>query len=100
VTLYEKNEKTGGAILLASRVDEGAAELMRPIQYLEGACRKAGFELITGFDVTPAHVADWDADIVVIATGANASPLPVGHGLPVYTPEDIVGKGIKPPAAY
>jgi 2,4-dienoyl-CoA reductase (NADPH2) len=97
VTLYEKDEKVGGAILLASRVDEGAAELMRPIQYLEGACRKAGVEVITGLEMTPAHVADRDADVVVIATGANASALPEAGGLPVYTPEDIIGKGIKPP---
>jgi 2,4-dienoyl-CoA reductase (NADPH2) len=97
VTLYEKNEKVGGAILLASRVDDGAAELMRPIHYLERACRKAGVDVITGLDATPAHLANQNADIVVIATGANASALPTAHGLPVYTPEDIIGKGIKPP---
>jgi hypothetical protein len=32
----------GGNILLASKVDDGAIELMRPIETLEKLCRKEG----------------------------------------------------------
>ena len=38
----------GGAVNLASRVDEGAIELLRPIKMLEKECRKYGVAIMTG----------------------------------------------------
>ncbi len=96
VTLWEKNEQLGGAILLASRVDEGAKELLRPIRYLEHACRKAGVEVKTGFAATPEALSGQEADAIVIAAGAAESNPPAVSGLPVLSPEDIIGKGVKP----
>ncbi len=71
VTVWEKNEQPGGAVLLASRVDEGAKELLRPIRYLERACVKAGVELKLGIEATPESVLMQEADTVVIAGGAE-----------------------------
>ena len=96
VTLWEKNEQPGGAILLASRVDEGAKELLRPIRYLEHACRMAGVELQTNVDATPDALSGQEADAIVIATGASVGIPPSISGLPVLSPEDIIGKGTRP----
>jgi 2,4-dienoyl-CoA reductase (NADPH2) len=96
VTLWEKNGKVGGAILLASRVDEGATELLRPIHYLEHACLKAGVELKTGFDATPEVLSAREADVIVIAAGAaELVPLKM-TGLPVFSPADIICEGVRP----
>jgi 2,4-dienoyl-CoA reductase (NADPH2) len=96
VTLWEKSEQPGGAILLASRVDEGAKELLRPIRYLEHACRMAGVELQTNVDATLDALSGQEADAIVIATGASGSIPPSISGLPVLSPEDIIGKGARP----
>ena len=96
VTLWEKNQQTGGAILLASRVDEGAKELLRPIRYLEHACLKAGVELKMGYEGTPEALASQEADAIVIAVGAVANIPPETSGLSVFAPDDIIEKGIRP----
>jgi 2,4-dienoyl-CoA reductase (NADPH2) len=96
VLLWERNEQLGGAILLASRVDEGAKELLRPVRYLEHACRIAGVELKMGFTVTSQALSGAEADAIVIATGASRSLPPCISGLPVLSPEDIMGKGTRP----
>jgi len=96
VTLWEKSEYPGGAILLASCVDEGAKELLRPIRYLEYACLKAGVEMKTGCDVTPEALSTQDADAIVIATGASESIPTAITGVPVFSPADIIGQGARP----
>ena len=43
VILWEKDGLPwAGSTLLAAKVDEGDEELLRPVRYLEGECRKAG----------------------------------------------------------
>jgi 2,4-dienoyl-CoA reductase (NADPH2) len=96
VTLWEKNGQLGGAVLLASRVDEGAKELLRPIRYLEHSCRMAGVELKMNLDATPEAISEQQADVIVIATGASGSVPPSINGPPVFSPEDIIGKGTRP----
>jgi 2,4-dienoyl-CoA reductase (NADPH2) len=51
---------------------------------------------VTGRDVSPGYLAGQQADAVVIATGATAGTSPIA-GLPVFTPDDIIGKGVVPP---
>lgn len=96
VTLWEKNGRPGGALLLASRVDEGAKELLRPIRYLEHMCRIAGVELKTNVDTAPEALSGQEADAIVIAAGATGIMPSFISGLPVLSPEDIIGKGIRP----
>ena len=40
-------------------------------------------------------VSEQEADAIVIATGASGSVPPSISGLPVLSPEDIIGKGIE-----
>jgi 2,4-dienoyl-CoA reductase (NADPH2) len=95
VTLYEKSDVLGGSILLASKVDEGAVELMRPIRYLEGECRRNGVDMKLGVDFTSRMLDESDADAVIIAAGANFV-MPEGITVNILTPEDIMRKGLIP----
>ncbi len=70
VTLYEKSRTLGGNVLLAARVDEGAAELMRPIAYLEGECRRNSVQVELGVECTPELLSTSKADVIVVAAGA------------------------------
>jgi 2,4-dienoyl-CoA reductase (NADPH2) len=97
VTLWEQHETLGGAVLLAAKVDEGAQELLRPIRYLENACRKGGVEVALGREATAELVARHGADVVVIATGGVPGTCDTGIDVPVFTPEDIMAGNIKPP---
>ncbi len=96
VTLYEKGDSLGGSIILASKVDEGAAELMRPISYLEGECRRNGVDIELGAEFTARMLDESSADAVIIAAGSSidmfAGVLPAN----LLTPEDIIRKGIMP----
>lgn len=92
VILVEKADQPGGNIVLASKVDIGAIELLRPVKALETLCRKTGVELRLGSEYTPAMLKEENADILVIATGAKIM-VPSQH---VLTPHDIIGKGKEP----
>ncbi|MCX5806270.1 MAG: FAD-dependent oxidoreductase [Proteobacteria bacterium] len=96
VTLYEKGDVLGGSILLASKVDEGAIELMRPVSYLEGECRRNGVDIRLGAEFTSQTLNECDADAVIIAAGANVD-IPAGiFSINPLIPEDIIKKGIMP----
>lgn len=97
VTLWEKRDTLGGALVLAARVDEGAHELLRPIQYLENACRKAGVKMLMGREATPELVSMQGYDVVVVACGAVPSACATAVGLPIFTPEDVMMKNRMPP---
>lgn len=97
VTIYEKEEVLGGAVRMASKIDKGSDELLRPIRNLETQCRLAGVAFQFGVECTPAMLAELDADTVVIAAGAEISPPPFPSPLPLLTPEDILIRGINPP---
>jgi 2,4-dienoyl-CoA reductase (NADPH2) len=92
VTIIEKNNQPGGNILLASKVDEGAIELLRPVKTLETVCRKSGIEIRLGVEYTPAMLKEESANVLVIATGAQSTvPFP-----DILTPYDVVGEVKKP----
>ncbi len=97
VTVYEKEEDLGGAARLAARIDEGSDELLRPIRTLETECRLAGVEIRRGVEIAPGMLPALEADEIVIATGAEFSPLSWASPLPVLTPEEILIQGKKPP---
>jgi len=94
VTLFEKNHHLGGNILLASRIDEGAIELLKPINALETFCKKNGVMIHLGVEVTPETISNENADTVVIAKGANVNNF--NNSNMVLTPHDVIEKGILP----
>jgi 2,4-dienoyl-CoA reductase (NADPH2) len=96
VSLYEKDEMLGGNILLASKVDDGAVELLRPIKYLEVECRKNNVEIILGNKFTAKTLSNNDADIIVIACGFQIRHYPLLNPCNVLFPEDIIKKGLRP----
>jgi 2,4-dienoyl-CoA reductase (NADPH2) len=96
VSLYEKDEMLGGNILLASKVDDGAVELLRPIKYLEVECRKNNVEINLGNKFTAKTLSNNDADIIVIACGFQIRHYPLLNSCNVLFPEDIIKKGLKP----
>ncbi len=87
VKVFEKKDKLGGNVLVASMVDEGAIELLRPIASLEEHCRKSGVDIRLGVECTPDLVKAEVPDVVVIATGPVMKDLPVG----VMTPGEVIG---------
>lgn len=86
VTVFEKNDQLGGNILLASRVDDGAIELMRPIKTLEKLCQKRGVLFRCGLEFTGEMLRNEKPDVLVIATGAKIREASNG----VFTPDDII----------
>jgi 2,4-dienoyl-CoA reductase (NADPH2) len=92
VTVIERNDKTGGNVLLASKVDVGAVELLRPVQTLETLCRKAGVDLRLNTEYTSAILKEENTDTLVIATGAKIE-VPFQH---ILTPHNIIEENKKP----
>ena len=92
VTVVEKTSQPGGNILLASKVDAGAIELLRPVKTLETLCRKAGVDLRLDTEYTPALLKEENADVLVIATGGKID-VPFQH---ILTPSDVIGEDKKP----
>jgi 2,4-dienoyl-CoA reductase (NADPH2) len=91
VTLFEKNDRLGGNILIASRVDGGAAELLRPIATLEQLCRKAGVSIRLGVTCDPSMVGREAPDVLVVASGPSMKGLSKG----VLTPHSVMAAGEK-----
>jgi 2,4-dienoyl-CoA reductase (NADPH2) len=92
VTIFEKNDQLGGNILLASRVDDGAIELLRPVKTLEKLCLNAGVEIRLGAECTPDIVKKVHADALIIAAGSNVKEAPQG----VLTPYNIIVEKHRP----
>jgi 2,4-dienoyl-CoA reductase (NADPH2) len=93
VFLWDTHTSLGGSILLASQIDRGEEELLRPIRYLEGECRKAGVEIGLGQECAPEMLRDRHLDVMTVATGARFKTLPA---IPSLTPEQIISQGKKP----
>jgi pyruvate/2-oxoglutarate dehydrogenase complex dihydrolipoamide dehydrogenase (E3) component len=70
VTLYEKSDKLGGQLHLAS-VAPGKEEVRNLIEYLTNQLKKLGVRVELGKEVTPYTVDEIRPDAVVVATGAN-----------------------------
>lgn len=96
VTLWEKNSVAGGAVLMASKVDAGAAELLRPVEYLEGECRRNGVTFMMNTQFSSEMAASLDLDVLALGTGASTPSLPLLPEGSVMTPFDIMVKGAEP----
>lgn len=75
VTLFEKERRLGGQLVLAGIIREEYENLSR---YMNTQIRKLGVKVSTNKEVTPALVEDIKPDVVVLATGltGNAPEIP------------------------
>jgi len=73
VTLYDGEEKLGGAIrYLASRIPNlNTRDLMNSVIFLSTALQKQGVKVVLGKEITPEFVEEQNPDFVVLATGAK-----------------------------
>lgn len=97
VTLYEKHGTLGGNINLASQVDEGAVELLRPIKTLTKECHNFGVNIQTNVTATEDFLSKQDFNMLVIATGAIPKKLDFDFSGRIYTSKDVIDHGKKPP---
>jgi 2,4-dienoyl-CoA reductase (NADPH2) len=88
VVVFEKSDHLGGNILLASKVDNGAMELMRPIKTLEKLSQKTGVQFRYGVEFTEVLLKNEKPDVLVIATGAKVREAQNN----IFTPDDIIRK--------
>ncbi|MCP5065549.1 MAG: FAD-dependent oxidoreductase [bacterium] len=70
VTLYERRDKLGGQVNLAS-VAPFKQEISQVVGYLSREVEKAGVKVELGQEVTPSLVAELNPDSVIVATGAT-----------------------------
>jgi 2,4-dienoyl-CoA reductase-like NADH-dependent reductase (Old Yellow Enzyme family)/thioredoxin reductase len=86
VTLYEKEEKLGGQVNLAS-VAPFKQEISQVIKYLSHQAKKAGVTVELGKELTPELVDELKPDVVIVATGAApARP----KGIPGIDKESVI----------
>ncbi len=97
VTVLEKGHLVGGAVLLASRVDEGAVELLRTVKKLEVECRNLGVDVRLDTAATLEAVQALRPHMVTIAAGATIRPFPIPTSAPFYTPAEVMGSGVAVP---
>jgi 2,4-dienoyl-CoA reductase (NADPH2) len=93
VVLWEKGGILGGSLLLASMVDRGEEELLRPARYLVKECERAGVETRLGVECTAESLKDQGLDAVVLASGSSYRDMAPLHCL---FPDDIIGQSKDP----
>lgn len=70
VSLYEKTEKLGGQILIASKAPR-RSEFEEIARYLTLQCENSGVNVILGEELSAESVISTNPDVVVVATGAQ-----------------------------
>ena len=101
VTLYEKAEELGGAILIPAKAPS-RQELGQTVRFLKHEVDRLGVEVHLGANVTADLVLEKNPDAVIVATGATTieDPAPdvvgpyasieVEQGADVVTAEDVL----------
>lgn len=106
VTLFERQRRLGGQMLLAARIP-GKAEFLETVRHYEQQLVASGVQLrlgqaLDGSDLNGASLAGVHWAHVVIATGTEPNPLPdvAAHasGLRVYSWYDILSQHV--PVAF
>jgi 2,4-dienoyl-CoA reductase (NADPH2) len=90
VTILEQGPEPGGAVLMASQVDEGAIELLRTVGKLETDCRNGGVEIRVNCKGTAQLIAELAPEQIVVAAGAVIVPPPMPVSVPLYGPGDAI----------
>ena len=77
VTVYERADEPGGAVLVASRIP-GRQRLADVVDWLVAEADREGVRLVLGHAATPGDLAA--ADLVIAAAGARERPVELRHG--------------------
>ncbi len=70
VTLYEKEDRLGGAFLVAA-YPPGKSEIVKVIAYYEHQCKKYGVDIQLNIDVDESVIKNANPDVIIIATGSK-----------------------------
>jgi 2,4-dienoyl-CoA reductase-like NADH-dependent reductase (Old Yellow Enzyme family)/thioredoxin reductase len=91
VTLYEKDKKLGGQLILAA-MPPGKDELQTTIRYLSAQLYKEGVDVQLGHAPTAREIIDLHPDVVIVATGSvTERPVISGADLPhVFLARDVL----------
>lgn len=92
VTLVEKNLALGGRLIEAA-APSLKKQLNKTIEYYKHQLPKAGVEIELGIEMTAESIAARNADVVIVATGAQNRRLPDIKGMDlenVYTADQIL----------
>lgn len=96
IHLFEKKGMLGGSMLLASKVDKGAVELLKPVEMLEYECRRKGVNIYMNSKPSYETLKELKADICVFAGGATMTDLFPLLKCDYLKPEDIIISGKTP----
>jgi 2,4-dienoyl-CoA reductase (NADPH2) len=80
VTLFERNQTTGGQVALAASAPS-RAEFLDVVRNLLGECQRYGVSIKTGTEASADLLRAESPDAVVLATGANPQPPSWAGGL-------------------
>ncbi|NIS69429.1 MAG: FAD-dependent oxidoreductase [Proteobacteria bacterium] len=96
VTLYDKQEKMGGQLLLAAK-PPGKEKLLWVRDYEETQLKKLKVKVELGTEVTPELVESENPDVVIVATGAEPAipEIPGIRGKNVLTVPQVLGDEIE-----
>jgi len=72
VSLYDKNEKPGGQLLLAS-IPPHKEEISNLVSYLTTQLNKLGVNIVVNTDITAETVKQLHSDVIILATGSVPS---------------------------
>ena len=75
VTVWEREARLGGALGLAG-TGHGRHDLHRMRDYLDTQLRRTAAAIVTGKDASADDICGFGADVVILAVGAQAPPLP------------------------
>lgn len=98
VTLYEKENRLGGLVNLASAHPRlYTRDLYNIVEYLSTQLEKLSVSVHQGTEVTPEMIEDLNPDVVVVATGSRPSvpAIPGIDGSNVVTLDDYLDKKAK-----
>ncbi len=84
VTIWEKEPRLGGQLPYAAR-PAGKGEFTTLLDYYEHELNRLGVEMELQREATAAEIAAFNADAVVLATGARPAPAP----FPVAAPDKV-----------
>lgn len=90
VTLFEKNARLGGQLLLAEKQPHHV-EIFDVIDHLERALRRLPVEVHVGAEITADVLDEIDADLIVIATGSRPALSAVARNSAITHQEPVAG---------
>lgn len=99
VTIYERNERLGGALRLAAKAP-GRERLALAADWLEAQVRKLSITIRTGVEVTIEHVQREAPEAVIVAVGGRPGAYPrltFDDSIPILTPRQVMNGAL--PAA-